>query len=403
LEEVNKPPKGGAMKQKVAVRILLCCVLLVLCSSPVFAQIKIGAIMDESGKTADVGLPMAWGIQDYITYLNAQGGINSQRIELLLEDEKYDATIARTAYVKIKDAGAIAILGWSTGASKGLLPEVNANKICWFSASMDEGLINPVRAYNFIPGATYTQQFNALLQYAAEHPKQKDAKVKVALIYNTSPFGMSALEAGTAKAAALGLDLVAKEIVELSATDVTEQIERIKALNPDYVIIQETGAPTIKIINSCFKAGFKTTIMGTFYSGDESVIKSSTEALNNGVELIVTSVYSRWYETNVPGMKEIKEFTAKNRADLKEIPVTYIQGWIMAKIYAEAIKKAGDNPTRESFQKALESLDNFDTGGLMYTVNFSATDHIAANGVKILKADAQTGRFAPLTDWIKIE
>lgn len=391
------------MRNKVAITVLLCCVALLTFCVSAYAQVKIGAIMDKSGKTADVGLPMAWGIEDYFAYLNAQGGVNSKKIELSMEDEKYDVATARNAYLKLRDEGVIAILGWSTGASKALVPEVNVSKTCWFSASMDEGLINPVRAYNFIPGPTYTQQFNALLQYAAAHPKQKEGKVKVAFIYNTSPFGMSALEAGTAKAAELGVELVAKEIVELNAADVTEQIEKIKTVNPDYIIIQETGAPTIKIINGCFKAGLKTTVMGTFYSGDESVIKASSEALKNGIELIVTSVYSRWYEDNVPGMEKIKKYVAEHRPELKEIPVTYTQGWIMANIYAEAMKKAGENLTKESFQKALESLDNFDTGGLMYTVNFSPTDHIGANGVKILKAEPETGRFSSLSDWIKIE
>ncbi|MDD5731245.1 MAG: ABC transporter substrate-binding protein [Candidatus Omnitrophica bacterium] len=391
------------MKSKMWVSALVFGVLFSLFCTSVFAQVKIGAIMDKTGKTADVSLPMAWGIEDYYKYLNAQGGINSKKIDLIMEDERYDVNVAREAYLKLRNEGVIAILGWGTGPSKALLPQVNVDKICWFSASMDEGLVNPVRAYNFIPGPTYTQQFNALLQYAATHPKGKETKVKVAFIYNSSPFGVSALEAGTAKAAALGIEVAAKEIVELNATDATEQINRIKAVNPDYIIIQETGAPTIKVINDCAKAGLKTTIMGTFYSGDESVIKDTREALKSGIELIVTSVYSRWYDNNIPGMEEIKKFAAEHRPELKEIPVTYIQGWIMAKIYAEAIKKAGTNITKETFQQALESLTDFNTGGLMYTVNFSATDHIAANGVKILKADPETGHFTPLTDWIKIE
>ncbi len=390
------------MKRAIVVSVLCCCVALSLCCSAAFAQVKIGAIMDKSGKTADVGLPMAWGIEDYFAYLNAQGGINAKKIELFSEDERYDVAAAREAYLKLRNDGVIAILGWGTGASKALLPQVNVDKICWFSASMDEGLVNPVRPYNFIPGPTYTQQFNALLQYAAEHPKN-GAKVKVAFVYNSSPFGMSALEAGTAKAAELGVEIVAKEIVELNAADATEQISRIKAANPDYIIIQETGAPSITVINSCFKAGLKTTIMGTFYSGDESVVKATQEALKGGVELIVTSVYSRWYEDNVPGMDEIKKFVAENRPEMKEIPVTYTPGWLMAKIYAAAIGKAGDNLTKETFQQALESLNDFDAGGLVYGVDFSPTDHIASNGVRILKADPETIRFTPLTDWIKAE
>jgi ABC-type branched-subunit amino acid transport system substrate-binding protein len=50
-----------------------------------------------------------------------------------------------------------------------------------------------------------------------------------------------------------------------------------------------------------------------------------------------------------------------------------MEGYIAAKVFAEGLKRAGGNPTRESLVAGLESLQRFDVGG--YAVSFNARDH----------------------------
>jgi ABC-type branched-subunit amino acid transport system substrate-binding protein len=50
-----------------------------------------------------------------------------------------------------------------------------------------------------------------------------------------------------------------------------------------------------------------------------------------------------------------------------------LEGYIAAKVVVEALRKAGSNPTRTSFIKAMESLQPYDLGG--YTVHFSPSNH----------------------------
>ena len=54
--------------------------------------------------------------------------------------------------------------------------------------------------------------------------------------------------------------------------------------------------------------------------------------------------------------------------------------------------------TREGFIDAMESLTNWDAGGVMPEVSFSATNHHAQRAGFI--CEMQGGRLVSVTDWI---
>jgi len=56
------------------------------------ADIKIGLISDLSGATSDVGRPYAEGVKDCVKYINDQGGINGQKIDLMQVDYAYNCS-----------------------------------------------------------------------------------------------------------------------------------------------------------------------------------------------------------------------------------------------------------------------------------------------------------------------
>jgi hypothetical protein len=69
--------------------------------------------------------------------------------------------------------------------------------------------------------------------------------------------------------------------------------------------------------------------------------------------------------------------------------LVYVAGaYICAKVLAEAIRRAGKNPDRESLLKALDSMSSYDVGG--YIVSFSPTNH---NGEVQELTQSAKGRF----------
>jgi len=75
-------------------------------------EIVIGAIMDTTGPTSDVGKDYAAGIQDAIRWINDHGGVNGKRIRLILNDYGYRIPEAITLYKRYRDIDkVIAVLG----------------------------------------------------------------------------------------------------------------------------------------------------------------------------------------------------------------------------------------------------------------------------------------------------
>jgi hypothetical protein len=62
------------------------------------------------------------------------------------------------------------------------------------------------------------------------------------------------------------------------------------------------------------------------------------------------------------------------------------------------VERAGRALTRERFVDAMEGLTNWDAGGVMPDVSFSATNHHAQRAGFI--CEMQGGRLVALTDWI---
>lgn len=92
------------------------------------SDIKIGAIFDLSGATADIGTPYAEGIRDYIEYRNAspEKGVDGHKLVLSWQDFKYDPTLAGQLYGQYVSEGAKVFLGWGTADTEAPSASVQA-------------------------------------------------------------------------------------------------------------------------------------------------------------------------------------------------------------------------------------------------------------------------------------
>ena len=67
-------------------------------------------------------------------------------------------------------------------------------------------------------------------------------------------------------------------------------------------------------------------------------------------------------------------------------------------VTVEAFRRAGPNPTRESWEKAVESLKDFDTGVLADTETFSPDNHVGVQKMYAVGLDAQ-GKETVYKSW----
>lgn len=76
-----------------------------------------------------------------------------------------------------------------------------------------------------------------------------------------------------------------------------------------------------------------------------------------------------------------------------------LYGYAYGRLVVDGLRRAGRELTREGLVDALESLRQWDAGGVMPPVSFSPTDHHAQPAGFV--CELKDGRFEPLSGWIE--
>lgn len=371
-------------------------------AAPATVDIKVGAMFDLSGPTADEGTPYSKGIRDYVEYRNGQGGVVGHNLALTWQDFGYQVSRAEQLYTHYVSEGVKAVLGWAADDTDALRPRVTADKVPYMSASYTETLADPRAApYNFFPGASYSQQMRVALQWIADKNKGK-GKVEVAVFHHDSPFGTSPLEDGRKYIADKKLDINVKNFaMPATATDYLAQIGQAKAQGARYVIIQNVAKQAAQLARDL--AGQKSTaqVICLNWCADELFVKLAGPAAEKviGVTPFAPPV------AGTQGLQEINTFLSAKSTDAAAQGVHYVKGWYtmatMAEGIARALKKVkGEQLDGEAIKAGLEEITGFTTG-VSDPISFSTTSHAGLKSSSLHQVE--NGTFKKIADRIEIE
>lgn len=355
-------------------------------------EVKLGGIFDLTGGTGDVGGPFAAGAKAYVEWINSKGGVNGNQVKLIDIDYAYQIDRAVEAYNKLVSQEKVpAILGWGTGDTEKMVAFVSRDKIPYMSASYSENLLTiNDHPYNYLVAASYSDQAKVALKWIKDNSKNP----KVALIYNDTAFGWSHVADTKNFAAEIGVSIVDEQIVDLKALDATSQLLNMNKKGVTHAIIQQTSNATATILKDAKKLGLKTQFIGLNWTADEISLSLAKDAAEGFIGVIPFA----FPNDSVPGMKDVEEAFAKQGKKLSDLTQKHVQGFVSAMVMLEGYKRAGDNLTGEGIAKGLESLQNFETGGLCAPVSFSKESHRGSERVKL--AQVKDGKWVSISDWI---
>lgn len=361
--------------------------------------VNLGGIWTITGPSGDTGTPYSEGQTHYFEYLESQGGIEGVKINFSGEDYGYEISDAQRTYQSFRDRdGVSAILGWGTGDTEAMREQVAADKIPYISASYSEALNNPSEnPYNFFIAASYSDQGRMALNWIKEN-HDGDGNPTVALIYGDNGFGRSPIEDMKAYAEEIGVDHVGDFIVELDATEAQSQMLNMQKENPDYAIVQETWGATGVVLREAQTLGIETQFIGLNQAVGEGLIEQAGDVTEGFIGVLTHSLP---YEDS-EGMDEYKEYLDEKGIAVEDLNMQHVAGWVSAKVLAEAVRIAAENTdgeiTGEEIHAALESMDNYDLGGLAAPVGFSADDHAGTDQARL--GEIVDGKWEAFTDYI---
>lgn len=350
-------------------KLLLLTVLAIMAiASTASAAYKVGLLSDLTGATSSVGTPYAEGIKAYVAWLNENGGVGGEPVELIQVDYAYNVQQALAAYKRFTSEGIVAMQGWGTGDTEALVKFVAKDKIPVFSASYSAHLMDPAKApYNFTAAADYSTMGRAGLNYLRETWKDSRAP-KLAFMFPDNPYGTAPIPAMEEYAKELGFEVVGKENVDLKAIDATPQLLSLKKAEPDFVWTGGTTPSTAVIMKDAQKLGMTCTFFSNIWSSDENIFKLAGDAATGHFGLQGAAIYGQ----PSAGMDLIRKIT-KDEPQMTH----YVRGFVSAMVMCEGMKmaKAAGEVTGESIKAALETMRDFDPMGLAPGVSYFPDDH----------------------------
>jgi len=230
-------------------------------------DIKLGFVAQVTGPDSYVGQAAKLALEDHVKELNAKGGINGQKVKLIVYDSRGEATDAVAAAKRlITQDGVVGVIGpeWS-GAAIPLGPIAEAAKVPIITTTAsnikvtlnDNGSVKP---YMFRTCFIDPYQGFALANYA-----YKDlGKRKAAFIYDVgAAYSAGILQYFEAEFTRLGGKVVAKEGYQANDTEFRAQISKVAQTAPDCLIVPTATYRDIALISKQSEAlGLKFQFLG---------------------------------------------------------------------------------------------------------------------------------------------
>ena len=385
------------MERRMRMSGLFVAVAAVVLAGPAAAQeIKVGGIFDLTGITSDVGKPFAQGVRDGVAWLNQNGGVNGKKIKLIDSDYAYKIPEAVSLYKRlVNDEKVVMINGWGTGDTLALKDFVNQEKIPYVSASFAADLTDPKKTpYNFFVAPSYSDQLRAWLTWVKSDWKDKSRNPKVAFFYGDNAYGKAPMEAGRRFCKESGIDLVDEEILPGNFQDATSQLLNMKAKGADYAYINVTTTGVSLLLKGAKALGLATKFGSNPYGFSEALPLVARDTAE-GVTGVVPHVP---FGTNVPGMKRLEDFHKANHPNDTH-DAMYVRGWATFLVWAEGLKRAdkAGQLNGPGVKAALETLKDFDLGGLTNPVTYAADDHRPMTKTPIFQI--QKGKLVKIAEY----
>ncbi len=357
-------------------------------------SVKLGFVLVKTGPVAALGIPQGNAMMDYMSYINEKGGINGRKIKILWEDDGFQAPKSVAAVKKLITRDKVLTVMTTGGTNQTIanMKNIKRYKMVNIPNAMALEFFDPINPYIFALGALYEWQYQVIVDYINCDLKMKDKKIGV--VYTKKEYGKKGLDAVKKRAARYNIPVVAELVLPTGAVDASSQVLALQKAGANIVITCDVLPPIISFLKTAEKYSYWPQVFGFNWATDDLLVKACGPAAKN---YIGAGFVGSWND-DTPGLKLVREIAKKYNRKPK-LSSLYVGGIGVSILFTEAIKRAGKDLTPDTLKDALQTLRNFDTGGILPLVTYTPQSHAPAKMVKLFKADVEKKRLVPLTNW----
>jgi len=351
--------------------------------------IKIGAILSVTGPASFLGAPEAKTLEMLVAETNKKGGIMGRPVQLIVKDSSASPEKAISfAKQLIEEEKVFAIIGPSTsGETMKIKGIAEAGKTILMSCAAADAIVDPVAKYVF---KTPQKDSDVILRIFQEMKKMKISRIGV-LSSNTG-FGGSGKGQLEKLAPQHGITIVANEVYDKAASDLTAEVTKIKAANVQAIVNWSIEPAQAIVIKNARQIGLTVPIFQSHGFGNIEYVKAAGAAAEGVLfpagRLLVADALPKSHPQKALLVKYAKDYESK----YKETPSTFgghaYDAYI---ILLKAIEQAKSTDP-EAVRTAIEHLKGFvGTAGIF---NFSPTDHSGLGIDAVEMLTVKKGKFA---------
>ena len=375
------------------VAVAACVIALSAAPAMAAGTIKVGAILSVSGPASFLGAPEAKTLEMLVADINAKGGVNGTKIELIVKDSGGSPEKA-VSFAKqlIDEEKVFAIIGPSTsGESMAIKNIAEEGKTILLSCAAAEVIVNPVAKYVF-----KTPQMDKHAVIRIFEQMKKMGITKIGVLSSNTGFGKAGKEQIEKLAPENGIQIVISEVYDKAATDLTAEVTKVKAAGVQAIVNWSIEPAQSIVIKNARQIGLAVPIFQSHGFGNIGYVKAAGPAAEGVIFPAGRLLVAETLSDKNPQKAVLVDYKKKYEAKYKEDVSTFGGHAYDAMLLLErGIKDAG-GADKEKVRTAIENIKGLVGTAGVFTM--SPSDH---NGLGLDAFDMLTvkdGKFAVLAN-----
>ena len=226
--------------------------------------------------------------------------------------------------------------------------------------------------YSLRPG--FSEEAAAITRHAATLGARK-----LGILHSGDGESLSALDAAERTMTSMGANLLIK--APMGSGSLANSVDKTLAAKPESILVISDASAAAHVVRDLRAKGFRGPIYGFSNTGESLLAEQLGPA---GAGVVVVRVVPKSDNPKVQVVRDLQADAAA--AGLGKPNVYMLEGYIAARVYAEALRRVPRDPTRARLKKALDGLDDVNVGG--FRVHF-AEERVASKLVELSLIDSQ--------------
>jgi branched-chain amino acid transport system substrate-binding protein len=364
--------------------------------------ITFALLQDFTGVYTFVSNEYNQGQQDYIKMVNATGGVNGHKIDLMVRDHGNEPQRGIELYNRAVEEGAVLVDFLSTPVSRAMVPRVLEDEVVMITALHGRGDASngEVFPYVFPMMATYWSQASVLANYIEENMGGLEGK-KIAHVFIDSPFGREPLPILEELAERKGFEVKAFPYPS-PGNEQSSTWSDVRRWGPDHVTIWGAGGGQPVSIRTAIRNGISPEdILSVVWLARTDMEQVGFDAAT-GVKRFAATHTGRDTPVIQRIMKEVvdKGNGTGDKANVGNVYYNIGVATMAASVRAAelALEEHGAPLTGPKLKQGFEMIEDFNAEGLMPPITITQKDH---QGGGYGRVSMWTGdSWEPQTDWV---